>query len=274
MYTLGIDFSHHQDDLKYDFCKLRDEGVRFVIAKLSEGTSWVDSTAVRKLETARKFGMITGVFHWVTPQHSPQLQADWFLRNSPDELVDFYVADIEDNTYPVHFSSFRDKKTRKQMAKKANKYGNIEVVMSKDVVSSTGKQFCDKLKEKQSKPVVIYTSKSFVLGKAAPMQSWMFSYPLWYAHYTNKYMYAENRTFAEIAKGVRPISWKVFRDQHIPAHDMYLEALIRDGQKPWHFWQFSGDRVRLSGTPAVTEYDIFNGSEDALVKFISSVEVK
>ena len=277
--TLGIDFSRYQDDTKYDFKRLWDMGVRFIIAKSSEGLHWMDPTFIRKMETAKKLGFITGHFHWITPEDRGDSQVDYMLGNVPDELIDFHSLDVEDAFRSVHYTTFRDKKTRKQMQRIA-KNGYVDVRVPSATISENARIAMERLRSRTTKPAVLYTGLWFINGYAPHMKSWMRDYPVWYASYPDKKFYAWNRTPLEIARGWKNLDWETFLCFNVPEKDTALDTAFytvdpKTGMKDkeWTIWQFTGDRIRLPGTPAVTEYDLFNGSYEDLVKFIQTVEV-
>lgn len=73
----GLDVSHWNGHP--DFARLRDLGMRFVISKASQGTSFVDDTYARHTRDARAAGMLVGAYHFFDYRKGGLKQAQHFL---------------------------------------------------------------------------------------------------------------------------------------------------------------------------------------------------
>ena len=75
--TRGIDVSEHQGDV--DFSALPGAGVRFVYAKATEGSSYVDSRFGRNWEAGHASGIPMGAYHFFSFDSPGATQAENFL---------------------------------------------------------------------------------------------------------------------------------------------------------------------------------------------------
>ena len=73
----GLDVSHWNGTP--DFGRLRDEGMRFVFSKASQGTSFVDDTFKRNTNAARSSGLLAGAYHFFDYTTGGKAQARHFL---------------------------------------------------------------------------------------------------------------------------------------------------------------------------------------------------
>ncbi|MDE6377369.1 MAG: hypothetical protein K2K72_01335, partial [Duncaniella sp.] len=60
--TVGIDISAHNGEI--DFNKVRDEGVKFVIVKATEGGTFKDRRFIENIRKAREAGLKVGAYHF------------------------------------------------------------------------------------------------------------------------------------------------------------------------------------------------------------------
>jgi lysozyme len=118
-YTVrGIDVSHYQE--KIDWERLRNanmgnDPVSFVIIKATEGVSLMDDYFNENFYQARRNGLIRGAYHFLTPDVSAQMQAEFFLRQAHLEEGDLPpVLDIEDER--KWLASGKNKKQIQSMA--------------------------------------------------------------------------------------------------------------------------------------------------------------
>lgn len=78
--TPGIDISAYQ--LSMNFTAEYTRGTRFVIARATAGTSYVDTHFARHTAGARAAGMLTGAYHYARPNASSgATQANFFVNN-------------------------------------------------------------------------------------------------------------------------------------------------------------------------------------------------
>ena len=83
-----------------------DNAQDFVIAKATEGTSYVDKMCDKHYQKAKKEGKLLGVYHFARPdKNSAVAEADWFVKNIQGYLknkdtilvLDYEVAPYSDN---------------------------------------------------------------------------------------------------------------------------------------------------------------------------------
>ena len=84
MTTFGVDISNHQG--RVDFGQLRNEGFRFVFAKVSEGDYYRDPFWPSTRDQCRDLGMICAGYHYMTTD-DPQRQADTFVSHLGDTSI-------------------------------------------------------------------------------------------------------------------------------------------------------------------------------------------
>lgn len=73
----GLDVSHWNG--YPDFDRLRDEGMRFVFSKASQGTTITDDTFKRHTKEARAAGLLAGAYHFFDYRKGGKAQARYFL---------------------------------------------------------------------------------------------------------------------------------------------------------------------------------------------------
>lgn len=93
----GIDVSHWQGRINWS--RVRASGIQFAIAKVTEGTNFVDGMYSRNARMARAAGLLFTAYHFAQPSggvRNAQAQADFFVRHAklgPRDLVP--AIDIE-----------------------------------------------------------------------------------------------------------------------------------------------------------------------------------
>ena len=101
-YTVyGIDVSRYQADINWELlCNrglIRENPVRFVFIKATQGADRVDPTFARNFQQARQYGFRRSAYHYFEPQVSARLQADFFIKNVVLEEGDLPpVLDVEE----------------------------------------------------------------------------------------------------------------------------------------------------------------------------------
>ncbi len=79
----GIDVSHWQGRIDWD--RVARSGIRFAIAKATEGTWMVDPMYRRNRTLAERNGLYFTAYHYANPSRKPgdaKREADWFLRHA------------------------------------------------------------------------------------------------------------------------------------------------------------------------------------------------
>lgn len=101
----GIDVSHHQGVINYNLLDDKrnarnDGGVDFVIAKATEGYSFVDKQFKRNMERCREHHILTGAYHYVRGDSSGIDQARHFISVVKDSAFKetLLALDVEDPT--------------------------------------------------------------------------------------------------------------------------------------------------------------------------------
>jgi lysozyme len=151
----GIDISHWQGNI--DIQKLKDQGNAFLIAKATDGTSYVDPKYSRNKEEAKKAGLIFGSYHWLKISQDIDAQVEHFVKvtgkKQPGELPP--VIDWEP-----------DKDTK-----------SVGVAQTKARLL----EFLQKLEAIHGVAPIIYASPGFL--DAYGDLSAFSRFPLWIAHY-------------------------------------------------------------------------------------------
>jgi GH25 family lysozyme M1 (1,4-beta-N-acetylmuramidase) len=92
----GVDISHHQGGV-LDFTAAKKAGVKFVVHKATEGTTFVDDHYTLRRGQVAKAGLVFGAYHFARPSASDgKTQARYFLNRAkpiPGDLKP--VLDIE-----------------------------------------------------------------------------------------------------------------------------------------------------------------------------------
>ena len=95
----GIDISHYQRNIDWEKLRnanVKDQPLRFVFIKATEGVSIIDENFNENFYQARQNGIIRGAYHFFTPDADPQAQARFFLRQvhlEPGDLPP--ILDVE-----------------------------------------------------------------------------------------------------------------------------------------------------------------------------------
>lgn len=150
-----IDISSFQGAV--DFARVRTSGVRAVICKATEGTTFVDAWFRRNWAGIRNAGLIRGAYHFGRPKFPAAGQAEHFVRTvgplMPGDLP--YSLDIE-----------------------------VDDGQSAPAIEVWVGAFVRRMVELTGRKPIIYTGPGFWNGK---VRSKLFgSHPLWVAHYTTR----------------------------------------------------------------------------------------
>lgn len=150
-----IDIASYQGAV--DFTKVKASGVRAVICKATEGTTFVDAWFARNWAGIKAAELIRGAYHFGRPRYPASAQAEHFVRTvgplSPGDLP--YVLDIE-----------------------------VADGQTSMAVETWIAAFIRCMRELTGRTPIIYTGPGFW---AASVKSTMFGvHPLWVAHYTSR----------------------------------------------------------------------------------------
>ena len=90
----GLDVSHYQVGI--DWKTLKKSGPRFVFAKATEGTTYVDRQFESNRNAAKSVGLLFGAYHFYRPKDDPIMQAKHFLNHTKLGAHDLVpVLDLE-----------------------------------------------------------------------------------------------------------------------------------------------------------------------------------
>ena len=239
MQPLGVDVSRWQPQVDWDL--LAAAGVRFMIAKASQGSASRDSTLARHLSGAHTVGMLTGVYHWCDPTLNTQRQVDNFCLAVADQAFDFAAVDVEQ--YWNSWSEWLG--------------GKVTGLVSPKQISAAALTVAQGIRQACAKPVLIYTRTSFVNDYARPMLDWLGDWPLWLALYP----YPSGRI---------QTTWETLQVDMLPTQK---GPVLPKGCRDWTFWQFSGDRFMLPGCSTPLDLNLFNGTLADLEEWCGRVPV-
>lgn len=148
----GIDISHWDGEI--DFYKVKDQGIKVVYIKATQGESLIDSNFKINVTKAKEAGLLVGFYHFFNPgtEDSAKKQAFHFVDTTKGYRCDCKMAlDIE-----------------------------TDGGLSPSTLTNLSKIFLDEVKKLSGLDVVIYTYTSFVKEH---LQKSLSSYPLWIAQY-------------------------------------------------------------------------------------------
>lgn len=93
--TIGVDISAYQADV--DMAKLKEQNVKFVYIKATEGSSHQDECFAANWEHAQQAGLLSGAYHFFSYETPGSTQADNFIRTVGDTLTGrlLPVVDVE-----------------------------------------------------------------------------------------------------------------------------------------------------------------------------------
>lgn len=113
MPNLMADLSDYQTSTEAFMQALKDQGVKAVVIKLTEGTGWVSSTAAEKIRNAVKVGLIVHCYHYARFQSAGQAvaEANFFCSIAKQYGIDqtsVMALDLEAGSNPVFAKTFLD----------------------------------------------------------------------------------------------------------------------------------------------------------------------
>lgn len=90
----GIDISRYQGDINWEYVK--DDNIKFVFIKATEGSSYIDPNFNKNIEQAEKNNIPNSAYHFFSSQSDGKAQAENFIKTiSPYELSFPPVLDFE-----------------------------------------------------------------------------------------------------------------------------------------------------------------------------------
>ena len=148
----GIDISAWQNII--DFTDVKNDGIRIVYIKSSEGTTYIDPYFERNYQKAKENGLYVGVYHYVTAKNMEEAiqEASFFASVIKDKEIDCKLA--------MDFESFG--------------------YLSKQEINNIALTFLERLKKITGMDVLVYsntyTATNIFGGEIT-------KYPLWVAQY-------------------------------------------------------------------------------------------
>lgn len=97
----GVDLSHWQAGINIDWKKAKAAGVKFVVHKATEGTSYVDPAYASRREEAHANRVLFGAYHFARPElGTARAEAKHFLEHATPrkgELVPMLDLEVNDH---------------------------------------------------------------------------------------------------------------------------------------------------------------------------------
>lgn len=148
----GIDVSYYQSTI--DWSKVKGAGVKFAIARVSDGTGFEDPKFAANWSGMKSIGIVRGVYQFFRPAQDPIKQAD-LLVDTIDKL----------GTLPTDMPPVMD----------------VESVdgQSASTIRSNMKKWLDRVENRTGRKPIVYTA---AFMSSAIGTGWT-SYPLWVANY-------------------------------------------------------------------------------------------
>ena len=168
-YEMGVDLSVYEPRVDYQL--LKDNGVKFIIARAGKGNYYNDPTFAIHCQGAYDVDLPFG-FYWV---HDPmvdinriendELQLNAIKKAVAGKKFSFAVIDVE------IFYYYNEK--------------NEKIIIPDNNISETARVLAAKMRNYFKIPVVIYTRHTFVYEHAHQMEIWLsnLGYDLWLAYY-------------------------------------------------------------------------------------------
>lgn len=124
-----IDISSHQEN-KINFKSLYSQGIRGVIVKLTEGTTYKNPYAEVQIANAREAGMVISVYHWLANGDTAVAEANFFMSEAnrlglPKSTV--MVCDVEDKKLSVDKVDLTNKINVFFTTLKNAGFGNVDI---------------------------------------------------------------------------------------------------------------------------------------------------
>lgn len=158
----GPDLSHHNGAVNFD--DVKRAGASFVILKATQGTRFADPNYKFNLMRAQRAGLIVGSYHYLSYEHPPRAQANFYANTVGDAGGIFPIVDIENDD--------DDPETGKQY--------------SAGYMSKMAADFIDEIHSLTGKYPTIYTYVSFWRDTLHNPTLYAANCPLWIADYSQR----------------------------------------------------------------------------------------
>ena len=181
----GIDISGW--DPYIDWQTVRNQDIRFAIAKATEGTEYFSPHFTEQWEGAKSVGILRGAYHYLRANLDGAKQADFFL----------YKVNIQDGDLPP----FLD-------IEGANNYidpnAKNKVLFPNPQFIGNAQKWLERVEEKTGRRPVVYSTSYFLqeklTGGNGQPPSWAKNYPTWVAGYID-------HSTDSIAQVTQPKGW-------------------------------------------------------------------
>jgi lysozyme len=212
-----------------DWHRVADSGVRFAIAKCTQGNDSCDVTYARNVSRARSEGILVGAYHFAYPLpsglgfpagRSPRDQAEKFAKEVERVGVDLDLPPALDLEWPARW----DRRYTTSTGGLQDRWAHWGV--SAQSIADWGLECLTEIERLFGRRPLLYTYPDFwlSLGEHGRRHEWA-KYPLWIAHYTHP------------GPGLPPSTTR---------------PIVPSPWSEWSIWQYSADGsgVRIPGIPA------------------------
>ncbi len=194
---IGIDVSKHTGVINWE--KIKDQGVDFAYIKSTEGADYLDPRFLYNLKEAKDAGIPVGAYHFFRFHRTGEEQAANFLAQVNLKKMDLPpVVDVEE-------------------------WGQYNTSKSTDDITREIQDFIEKIEDKSSRKVVIYSDKNsyrkFIEGKFKHNKIWICSigtppqidreWTIWQQSHDGKYKGAAGKVDVNLFNGNYK-AWKKF----------------------------------------------------------------
>lgn len=133
---IGVDISSYQGDV--DVEKLKNQGIKFIYIKATEGSTHEDLYFKKNWESAKENELLAGAYHFFSFDSSGKGQALNFINAMGDNIEGRLIPAVD-----IEY------------------YGNYKNNISKDDIIKELKDFLDELENKYDVKPIIYTTPKF-----------------------------------------------------------------------------------------------------------------
>jgi hypothetical protein len=238
---LGMDISGYQHVTAEDAQRLKAAGVKFIIAKSSQGSWWQDKEFANTVQVFYKLLPVIA-YHWIEPESYCQYPFDK-PEKWPKTELDNMIACIKNKAICGIMLDVEDQKTTATWLANVSK---IYAGWTHDWMTSY---------YSWDMPLINYTGE-WVWNKYKDGYAWMSKYLLNVAKYPYDSVPVET-------------DWATLQDKWMPPATTVVPTLSND---KWTFWQFSGDKFTLpfvtNPTGGKTKLDLvlYNGNQSQFDK--------
>lgn len=222
----GIDVSNWQGTIDYQ--EVKNQGIKIVYIKSSQGTTYKDPYFEKNYENAKKNGLKVGVYHYLTARNESEAikEANFFASILSDKEIDCKLA--------MDFESF----------------GNL----NKEEINNISKTFLQEVEKLTNRKTIVYSD----LFNAKNTFELSNNYPLWIAFYNNyqdleniqtNWQTWEGQQYTDVGK-IAGIKGNIDRDIFTP--EIFLEDNSKINKTPGNQEQNISERIIYTVQPGNT----------------------